>query len=219
MIRSEKAGSATLVYDPAAAGHGERTVLGGLKTKNVDVVVDKPGIGPVLCVSLKGTLRAFRNLTNRMEEAAGDCANLHITYPALVYGFLSLIRGNVAAEGVPANDVAMVDEFVPHENIRRYHDVLERLARRTGIREEASRYEAMGLGLVLPSAGLLSEHFPHLDDGLRFERFFVTLYQRYDERYVFAAPALASTTRRLEWRDTAELQERQLSYDYRFRFS
>ena len=58
-------------------------MLGGLKTKDVDVVVSKPGIGPCVAVSIKGTLNAFRNLTNRMEEAVGDCTNLHISYPNL----------------------------------------------------------------------------------------------------------------------------------------
>ena len=83
-----------LVYDSSSAGGGEQTVLGGLKTKNVDVVVNKSGIGPCIAVSHKGVLGAFRNLTNRMEEAVGDCTNIHITYPALVYGYLVAIRAN-----------------------------------------------------------------------------------------------------------------------------
>lgn len=52
------------------------------------------GIGPYIAVSMKGTLNAFRNLTNRMEEAVGDCTNLHITYPGLVYAFLTVLRAN-----------------------------------------------------------------------------------------------------------------------------
>ncbi len=35
-----------LHHDPEEGGAGERTVLGGLKTKDVDVVVCKDGIGP-----------------------------------------------------------------------------------------------------------------------------------------------------------------------------
>jgi hypothetical protein len=34
---------------------------------------------------------------------------------------------------------------------------------------------------------------------LRLERFFETLYLRYDERYVYGAPDLKSVTRRREW--------------------
>ena len=66
-----KGGRSVLVHDPSRGGSGERTVYGGLKTKNVDVVVTKEGIGPVLAVSCKGAIGAFRNLTNRMEEAVG----------------------------------------------------------------------------------------------------------------------------------------------------
>jgi hypothetical protein len=83
-----------LHHSELRGGGQERTVLGGLKTKNIDVVVTKDGIGPVIAVSMKGTLGAFRNLTNRMEEAVGDCTNLHIAYPALVYGFLEVLRAN-----------------------------------------------------------------------------------------------------------------------------
>ena len=83
-----------LRYDAKAGGCGEQTILGGLKTKQVDVVVTKPGIGPVIAVSVKGTLNAFRNLTNRLEEAGGDCTNLHLTYPSLVYAFWSVLRAN-----------------------------------------------------------------------------------------------------------------------------
>lgn len=94
-LRSRKRyGLPFLEFDPAAASGGEAVVLGGLKTKSVDVVVTRPGIGPVLAVSCKGTTGAFRNLTNRMEELIGDCTNLHISYPALVLGYLHLLRAN-----------------------------------------------------------------------------------------------------------------------------
>ena len=88
-----------LQHVPDAGAAGERTILGGLKTKDVDVVVTKNGIGPVIAVSMKGTLNAFRNLTNRMEEAVGDCTNLHISYPTLVYGFLHVMRQTVRLKG------------------------------------------------------------------------------------------------------------------------
>jgi hypothetical protein len=87
-------GAWQLAYDPTVAEGGERTLLGGLKTKNVDVVVVKNGLGPVMAVSCKGAIGAFRNLTNRMEEAVGDCTNLHITYPAMVTGYLFAMRAH-----------------------------------------------------------------------------------------------------------------------------
>lgn len=89
-----------LIFDPTVARGGEQTIYGGLKTKKVDVVVTKAGIGPVLAVSCKGVTGAFRNLTNRMEETIGECTNLHITYPALVIGYLVLLRANRHIEAV-----------------------------------------------------------------------------------------------------------------------
>lgn len=51
-----------LVYDPKQSTHTEATILGGLKTKNLDIVVTKAGIGPVQAISCKGMTGAVRNL-------------------------------------------------------------------------------------------------------------------------------------------------------------
>ena len=216
-MTKEKSGTAGLYYEPHLGGAGEKTVLGGLKTKSVDVVVEKHGIGPALAVSVKGTLRAFRNLTNRMEEAAGDCANLHITYPALVYAFLSIIRGNTPTAETQPNDVAVDADGSPHDTIRRYGDVLERLTAREGIRDEASRYEAVALAVVAPATGRMLTTFPGDDSPLRFEAFFDSIYRRYDERYVYAAPALTASTQRLTWRVDDSVRQRMGDVDYPIR--
>ncbi|MCR6659933.1 MAG: hypothetical protein NVV72_11545 [Asticcacaulis sp.] len=42
--------------------------------------------------------KAFRNLTNRMEETIGECTNLHITYPAMVVGYFVVLRANRTLE-------------------------------------------------------------------------------------------------------------------------
>ena len=212
-----------LHYDPALGRGGERTILGGLKTKNVDVVVTREGIGPVLAVSCKGVTGAFRNLTNRMEETIGECTNLHITYPALVLGYLVLLRANrlvevslddaaaevagdaYASEGartLGANDIAMTEGGAPVAGIIRFHNALRELIGRRGIRDEVSRYEAIGFGLVEmhgPERNGLLDSFPPADSALNLAGFFDTLYARYDERFVVSAPDLAKVTRRLEW--------------------
>lgn len=191
-----------LEYDADEAGSGERTVFGGLKTKNVDVVVTKRGIGPVVAVSVKGTLNAFRNLTNRMEEAAGDCANLHIAYPALVYGFLHVLKANREGPGVERNDVAVRGDGQVVDSICRYHDVLSRLTDREDLRNEVSKYEAVALALADPgkkNAGRWVPAYPPAESPLLHEGFFERIYRTYDLRFVFSAPALARTTRRLEW--------------------
>jgi hypothetical protein len=183
-------------------GFGERTVLGGLKTKAVDVVVSKDGVGPVIAVSMKGTLGAFRNLTNRMEEAVGDCTNLHIAYPALVYGFLQVMRANRFSPELHSNDVAIDSTGAITDAITRYHEVLSRLAGRDDLRDVTTRYESIALGLVHVDGedmGKLSGSFPPSTSPLLFEHFFERLYRQYDQRFVYAAPSLEGTTSRLEW--------------------
>lgn len=207
-----------LSYNPDLAAGGEATVLGGLKTKNVDVVVNKPGLGPVLAVSCKGMTGAFRNLTNRMEETIGECTNLHITYPAMVFGYLFVIRANrlieeavaEAADGdekapgrqLKANDIAMAQGGEPVESIIRFHSALRELTGRRGIRNDVSRYEAVSLAMVEMAdadLGTLILSYPAEDSPLRLEQFFQTLYLRYDERFVYAAPDLKGVTQRVEW--------------------
>ena len=214
---TRRRGQHLLHFDPGTATGGEATVLGGLKTKNVDVVISKDGLGPVLAVSCKGMTGAFRNLTNRMEETIGECTNLHITYPALVFGYLFVIRANEPPDGaavadpplgdrpakpIAPNDIAITESRRPVESIVRFHSALGALTGRNGIREDASRYEAISLALIDTREGAVGNplpEFPPPDSPLRLERFFETLYRRYDERYVYSAPDLKSRTRRLEW--------------------
>ncbi len=196
------AGRLRLLHDPSLAGAGERTVLGGLKTKAVDVVVTKPGIGPVLAVSMKGTLGAFRNLTNRMEEAIGDCTNLHISYPALVYGFFQVLRATRWQSEIPTNDICISREGAVVDAILRYHEVLSRLDGRRDLRDETTKYEAISLCLVEPEGigrGSLLTNFPAADSPLCFSTFFERLYRAYDLRYVYSAPSLESVTKRSLW--------------------
>src|SRR5205085_2297991 len=138
-----------LVFAQQAQRDNEQTVLGGLKTKDIDVVVAKPGIGPVVAISVKGTGGAFRNLTNRMEEAIGDCTNLHIMYPGLVYSFLHVLKANRAGpQGLAPNDISVNEKGEVVQAIRRYHDVLLGLAGRRLVRDDLTRYEAVCLALV-----------------------------------------------------------------------
>ena len=237
---TRKGRRALLSYKPELAEAGEQIVLGGLKTKNVDVVVTKRGIGPVLAVSCKGVTKAFRNLTNRMEETIGECTNLHITYPAMVIGYFALIRANrtiqdaieaptldpeedasasveaiqpaeqedaklkADPEKIKANDIAILDDGKTVDGIIRFHNALSLMTLRRGIRNEISRYEAMTLALIEPKgeqAGSVIAGFPPAESPLRLEKFFTTLYDRYDERFVYGAPLLAerSITPRFQW--------------------
>lgn len=201
-IRSGTRPRHRLIHDPDAAVDGEMTILGGLKTKNVDIVTVQPGVGPCIAVSVKGTLNAFRNLTNRMEEAAGDCTNIHISYPNLVYGFFHVIKAGREPDVDRKNDMAIDADGGIVDSIMRYHDAMARLTGRKDVRNDVSRYEAVSLSLVSTEEsvrGTILPTFPANDSPIRFDRFFRTVFDSYDLRYVYAAPALRKTTERLFW--------------------
>lgn len=199
-----------LIWDSTAATSDEQTVLGGLKSKNIDVVVSKPGVGPVVAISVKGTTGAFRNLTNRMEEAIGDSTNLHIMYPGLVYGFFQVIKANRAGTvGIAANDVAVDASGNTVTSIRRYHDVLSGLTGRRFVRDDFTRYEAVGFAMVETidgARGHVLESYPPAASPLRPERFFETLFNTYDLRYPYVAVSMRALERRVWSRDSPALK-------------
>ncbi len=194
-----------LLFDAASETEQEQSLLGGLKSKAVDVVVTKPGVGPVLAVSVKGTIGAFRNLTNRMEEAVGDATNIHIMYPGLVYGFLHVLKGSDARRvSLKPNDAAITASGEVLPSIRRYHDVLLGLTARRFIREEGSRYEAVAVGMVDPheDCGALYQTFPEAESPLHFARFFPNLLATYDLRYPYVALSVPGL-KRFFWDETS----------------
>jgi len=202
LTAERQGGRYVLSFDESAATGSEQTVLGGLKSKDVDVVVSKPGIGPVLSVSLKGTCKAFRNLTNRMEEAIGDCTNIHMMYPGLVYGFLHLVRVN--REGDPqikSNDVTVDHAGHVADSVTRYYDILQGLSGRESLRNEISKYEAIGFLLVEghgENAGDRFPGFPPTEDDTDLDAFFRRLCDVYVRRYTYVAPSM-TTVRQVEW--------------------
>jgi len=216
VVEELRNGCRLIQFVPESGGCGEQTIIGGLKTKKVDVVVAKKDIGPVIAVSMKGTLNAFRNLTNRLEEAGGDCTNLHMTYPSLVYAYWGLIRANrpgpvpanapgplQAGEGiVRTNDISVLADGQAHQAIRRYHLALSGLTNRTGVRNEVSKYEAVALTLVNTdedTLGTIFESFPPPADPLNFCNLMPVLYRQYDQRFVYQAPDMKGQTLRRGW--------------------
>lgn len=175
ITNESRGGIASSLYSDTPMAPQEQTILGGLKTKDVDVVLSQRLLGPCLAVSVKGTTKAFRNLTNRMEEAAGDCTNLHMSYPALVYGFLHVIRANRPSDAAAPNDIAILDDGSVVVSIVRYHDAMARITGRTDLRNDVSRYEAVGMLFVNPSgtmAGTICPDYPYANSKLAFDGFF-----------------------------------------------
>jgi len=140
-------------YEPQCATGGEATVLGGLKTKNVDIVALKPGLGPVLAISCKG-MTGPSHLTNRMEETIGECTNLHITYPALALGYLFAFvriagiersfplwvrKAHDQCVSLAQNDIALPRGRSAGRINPQFHSALKELTGRKGIRNDVSR--------------------------------------------------------------------------------
>src|SRR4051812_46399339 len=121
-----------------------------------------------------------------MEEAVVDCTNLHITFPAVVYGYLFVARANREEEKKVSNlrvsnDTAILKSGEVVEGMIRLHSALIELSGRRGIRDEVSRYEAASMALVEADkvdSELIFRDFPPTDSPLRIERFFETLYAR-----------------------------------------
>jgi hypothetical protein len=215
-----KRGADVVEVDAGSEDGREATLLGGLKSKDVDVVVCKPGVGPVLAVSVKGTTGAFRNLTNRMEEAIGDSTNIHIMYPGLVYGFLHVISAHGPESGRPSGDWAVDAHGLPLAPVRRYGSLLENLTGRRLVRDDYTRYEAVALALVVPvgeSVGTPLGSYPESGSPLAFDRFFSRLYETYDLRFPYPAPSVAGLSR-LAWSEVpAGLQDAQAALGYTIR--
>lgn len=194
-----------LSFDPESENEKEQVVLGALKSKRIDVVAIKEGIGPVMAVSVKGTGRAFRNLVNRTEEAIGDCANIHIMYPGLVYGFVHFLKATDSSDrSLKPNDISLDDSGDAVSAIKAYAKILDGLTGRRLVRNDYARYEAVGLALLKPGLpkrkNPLLEIFPAPETPLSLSAFFATLYQVYDLRYpyTYTDPSLRNLAR-AEW--------------------
>src|SRR5437762_1754940 len=72
-------------------------------------------------------------------------------YPGLVYGFLHFLKAKQEGEArLAPNDIALTASGEPVTAIRCYHDVSLGLAGRRLVRDDYTRYEAVGLGMVIP---------------------------------------------------------------------
>lgn len=170
-----------------------------MKYKNVDVTVVIPGIGPALGISAKSTGNAFRNLTNRMEEAPGDCANIHMMYPGFVFGFLHLIKFAKTSEVDNPNDASFKADGKPSDSLVRYHNALSALTGRTTIADPAMRYESIAILVYrcIEGNAEIWPDYPRSDSPLHYSRFFQRLYNTYDLRYAY--PDSSGRNHRKSW--------------------
>ncbi|MGB8888335.1 MAG: hypothetical protein WCC87_16520 [Candidatus Korobacteraceae bacterium] len=194
-----KSSRSSLMYSKESENPSEQSVLGGMKYKNVDVTAVIPGIGPALGVSAKSTGNAFRNLTNRMEEAPGDCANIHMMYPGFVFGFLHFIRFAKTTEVASPNDASFDFHDRPLDSITRYHNALSALTGRTTIMDPPMRYEAIALVIYrcVDNKAEVWPGYPSPDSPIHYSKFFQRLYDMYDLRYGY--PDSSGRNHRKAW--------------------
>ena len=88
-------------------------------------------------------------------------------------------KGLESEKVLGANDIAMTEGGAPVAGIVRFHNALRELVGRRGIRDDVSRYEAIGFGLVEmhgPERSGLLDSFPLEDSPLALGLLFDTLY-------------------------------------------
>ena len=212
-LKSEcRDGAWYLSFDPSAQSTREQIVLGALKSKRIDIVLAKEGIGPLLAISVKGTSKAFRNLVNRTEEAIGDCANIHIMYPGLVYGFVHFLRAAEATDRtLKPNDILLDEDGDVLPSVKDYARILEGLGGRRLVRNDYARYESVALAIVrtrgVEGEPSLFTGFPATPSPLSLDAFFIALYQVYDLRfsYTYTDPGVRHLTRVMWHPDSAAL--------------
>jgi hypothetical protein len=176
-----------LQYSAAAEDLAERKIYGGIKIKDLDVSVIADYVGPVIGISAKSTGNAFRNLTNRMEEALGECSNVHMMYPGFVFGFLHLIKQCPLGEYDKPNASFDATGRLPMSCLTRYHDVLVSLSGRTSTIDPAMRYEAVGLIVYQCRNGVttICPDYPPPHSPVHYSSFFNRLYNIYDIRFAY----------------------------------
>src|SRR5205823_6136819 len=141
--------------------------------------------------SFKATQNAFRNLTNRMEEAVGDCTNLHLRYPALVYGFyhilLAIRPSQIGSHPLirDSKDISIADDGTIEPQVLRYLRAIEALCDRKSQWEEPSAYEAVGIEFIESAPTVVGQLYGAIDvdSPVHGEGFLKRLLDSYDFRY------------------------------------
>lgn len=176
-----------LRYSEADFSNSEATVLGGLRSKQIDVTVRNAEAGPTLGISLKTTSNAFRNIPNRVEELLGDVTNIHLRYPAFTYGFCHIIKLVREKDVVDKNDASFTNGDVPVPSIQQFHDLLKSLVGRARLTDRPEQYESVALLVVecTKDGPKVFPAYPPSDSPVHFRLFFERLFKIYDERYSY----------------------------------
>ncbi len=124
---------------------GEKRIAGGLGDKKVDVTFATERAGLVLAISIKTisfpdskTRNYQKNLQNRKADLAFEVTTLHKRFPYAVIGGLFFLYEDAAEDNVGR---ARISTF------ERAHQLFKIFNRRTGHRNEESKFEYLSVGL------------------------------------------------------------------------
>jgi len=162
---------------------------------------------PALVLGYFAVVRANRTLKDALEARESNDDSIDDDDAADTASDSSTPTSDLSSadtEQIKANDIAILEDGSVSDGLVRFHSALSEMTHRRGVRNEISRYEAMALALIEPKGaqpGAVYGGFPANESPLHMSRFFSTLYQRYDERFVFGAPLLADRqiTTRFQW--------------------
>jgi hypothetical protein len=141
-----------------------------------------------------------------MEEAVGDCTNIHLRYPSLVYGFYHVILANRTIQigqhrlVRSTNDVSVADDDSVEPQVMRYLLAIEALSGRKNQWEEPSAYEAIAVRMIESDPATAGQDFEAVspESPLHPRNFMEKLLRIYDIRYPYMAESVLAA-RRVEW--------------------
>jgi hypothetical protein len=167
------------------AFHKKRTVLGGNYPKEVDVVLESNTSGPLLGISLKAPNSSIlNNVNSRLEEMAGEAANLHSRFPMLVLGHVTTMPYVDQTE----RDVLLNSRGIPTTACRRIVNKLYGLSGRNDPTSTPGTFEEVAVAFVNYSkkAAVVCTSYPpsrsRAQRTIGLSTFFDRLLQRFRER-------------------------------------
>jgi transcriptional regulator with XRE-family HTH domain len=155
------------------------------RSKNFDVCWPPTG-DPLILISVKSMQNAYRNLTNRVEEAFGDSAVLRLYKSNAVFGFFFFILNGKVAAGQAEQGISMrttgakgvapylepieeVGDFFDLSDVDRYRKESSGRKRKEGRQDPSVRPNNHSLTSPLPNppnrAGFIRRHCVRTDTG------------------------------------------------------
>jgi hypothetical protein len=147
---------------------GDTRVIGGIRPQNFDLAYRPDGVRIAFdSKTLNDTKSVQKNWQNMINDLATEATTVHTRFPYAIVAFLV---------AVPKGALESSQEF---DIIR----TLERLARRSSVKNQDHLAECISLVTWVPERGVIDKGVPSPDSILRIERFSDILYPLYLERY------------------------------------